>query len=157
MPRRQEGKTSNLSTPQLPLAKEMIDTLDFPSLGTTSTPRPLCLALFSRAEGPILALSNALPGLFCEPHKPPLAKKRPNLGRPKRQRRRCTTTLLTLHLNCAVMPREAEPSINERAFILQALAENIRLDGRAFDTYRQLHLSFGHEYGLADVRLGKTR
>lgn len=55
------------------------------------------------------------------------------------------------------MPREAEPSINERAFILQALQENTRLDGRAFDTYRQLNISFGDEYGVADIRLGKTR
>lgn len=55
------------------------------------------------------------------------------------------------------MPREAEPSINERAFILQALQENVRLDGRAFDAYRQLDVSFGEEYGIADVRLGKTR
>lgn len=55
------------------------------------------------------------------------------------------------------MPREAEPSINERAFIAQALQENIRLDGRALDAYRQLNVSFGEEYGVADVRLGKTR
>lgn len=55
------------------------------------------------------------------------------------------------------MPREAEPSINERTFILQALEENTRLDGRAFDEYRELDVSFGEEYGLADVRLGKTR
>ena len=55
------------------------------------------------------------------------------------------------------MPREAEPSINERAFILQALEENIRLDGRALDAYRDLIISFGDEYGVADVRLGRTR
>ena len=55
------------------------------------------------------------------------------------------------------MPREAEPSINERAFLLQALQENTRLDGRAFDAYRNLDISFGDDYGIADVRLGKTR
>lgn len=55
------------------------------------------------------------------------------------------------------MPREAEPSVNERTFLLQALQENIRLDGRAFDAYRQLDVLFGEEYGVADVRLGKTR
>lgn len=55
------------------------------------------------------------------------------------------------------MPREVEPSINERAFLLQALQENIRLDGRALDAYRQLDISFGDDYGVADVRLGKTR
>lgn len=55
------------------------------------------------------------------------------------------------------MPREAEPSINERTFLLQALQENIRLDGRPLDAYRNLDISFGDEYGVADVRLGKTR
>ena len=55
------------------------------------------------------------------------------------------------------MPREPEPSLNERSFILQALRENIRIDGRSFDTFRDLDLSFGDEYGVADVKLGKTR
>ena len=55
------------------------------------------------------------------------------------------------------MPKEAEPSTNERTFILQALQENIRLDGRSLDAYRQLDISFGEEYGVADVQLGKTR
>lgn len=57
----------------------------------------------------------------------------------------------------AKMPREAEISVNERAFIQQALQENIRLDGRAFDAFRALELTFGDEYGVADVQLGKTR
>jgi hypothetical protein len=57
----------------------------------------------------------------------------------------------------AKMPREAEISVNERAFIQQALQENIRLDGRAFDAFRSLKLTFGDEYGVADVQLGKTR
>ena len=55
------------------------------------------------------------------------------------------------------MPREAEPSINQRTFLLQALQENTRLDGRALDAYRPLDISFGDDYSLADVRLGKTR
>ena len=55
------------------------------------------------------------------------------------------------------MPREAEPSINDRTFLLQALQENIRLDGRALDAYRSLDISFGDDYGVADVHLGKTR
>lgn len=55
------------------------------------------------------------------------------------------------------MPREADPSNNERAFLLQALRENIRLDGRALDAFRPIDLSFGDEYGMADVRMGKTR
>lgn len=55
------------------------------------------------------------------------------------------------------MPREAELSRNERDFIVQALGENVRLDGRKFDAFRDLDLSFGDEYGVADVKLGKTR
>ncbi|WPH02993.1 Exosome complex component rrp45 [Acrodontium crateriforme] len=55
------------------------------------------------------------------------------------------------------MPREADPSTNEQAFLLSALRENIRLDGRALDAYRPISLSFGEDYGTADVRIGKTR
>ncbi|MCJ1316741.1 hypothetical protein MMC15_002062 [Xylographa vitiligo] len=55
------------------------------------------------------------------------------------------------------MPREAEPSLNERAFVLKALRENIRIDGRALDAFRDINVAFGEEYGVADVRLGKTR
>lgn len=55
------------------------------------------------------------------------------------------------------MPREAEPSQNERDFLHQALREDIRLDGRALDAYRDIQVSFGEEYGVADVRMGKTR
>jgi exosome complex component RRP45 len=55
------------------------------------------------------------------------------------------------------MPREAEPSNVERAFILEALRQNIRVDGRAFDQFRPLDLAFGEEYGTATVSLGKTR
>lgn len=55
------------------------------------------------------------------------------------------------------MPREAEISLNEREFIKQALQEQLRLDNRAFDAFRKLELTFGEEYGVADVQLGKTR
>jgi hypothetical protein len=55
------------------------------------------------------------------------------------------------------MPREVEPSLNEKLFFAKALQENIRLDGRAFDQLRALELDFGDEYGVADVGLGKTR
>jgi len=55
------------------------------------------------------------------------------------------------------MPREAEPSNNAKAFLLQALRENVRLDSRALDEFRPIDLSFGDEYGVATVRLGKTR
>lgn len=56
-----------------------------------------------------------------------------------------------------VMPREAEPSLNEKAFVLQALQQNLRLDGREVDQYRPIKLNFGDEYGVVDVELGKTR
>jgi exosome complex component RRP45 len=55
------------------------------------------------------------------------------------------------------MPKELEPSINEKQFVLQALKEGVRLDGRDFDSFRHLELSFGHDFGLADVQLGNTR
>lgn len=55
------------------------------------------------------------------------------------------------------MPREAEPSLNERAFLLEALREDIRLDGRALEAFRDVEILFGEEYGVADVKLGKTR
>ena len=55
------------------------------------------------------------------------------------------------------MPREAEPSLNERAFLLEALGEDIRLDGRALDDFREVEITFSDEYGVADVKLGKTR
>jgi exosome complex component RRP45 len=55
------------------------------------------------------------------------------------------------------MPHEAEPSLNEKQFLLQALQENARIDGRAFDQYRSFELTFGDELGVADLRLGNTR
>lgn len=55
------------------------------------------------------------------------------------------------------MPREAEPSLNEKAFLVQALQEGHRLDGREFEQFRKLELNFGDQYGVADVTLGKTR
>ncbi|KAF8477141.1 ribosomal protein S5 domain 2-type protein [Kalaharituber pfeilii] len=55
------------------------------------------------------------------------------------------------------MPREPEPSINERAFVLEALRQGLRIDGRGLDEFRKVDISFGDEYGVADVKLGKTR
>lgn len=55
------------------------------------------------------------------------------------------------------MPREAEPSINERQFVLEALQQGIRLDGRSLDAIRDLQIDFGDDDGVVDVRLGKTR
>ena len=56
-----------------------------------------------------------------------------------------------------IMPREAELSLNERAFVLEALKEDIRLDGRSLDALRDVEIAFGDEYGTADVKMGKTR
>ena len=55
------------------------------------------------------------------------------------------------------MPREADLSNVERAFILEALGQNVRLDGRAFDQFRKLDLSFEDDYGTCTVQLGKTK
>lgn len=55
------------------------------------------------------------------------------------------------------MPRDLEPSLNEKAFVGQALQDGLRLDGRGFEDYRPISLSLGEEYGVADVRLGSTR
>ncbi|KAL8834833.1 MAG: hypothetical protein Q9170_003575 [Blastenia crenularia] len=55
------------------------------------------------------------------------------------------------------MPREAEPSNNERAFILEALRQNTRFDGRASDAFRDIDLTFGDVDGHVDVQLGNTK
>lgn len=55
------------------------------------------------------------------------------------------------------MPREVGPSLNERQFFQQALKESIRIDNRGFGDFRTLQLEFGDEYGVSDVRIGKTR
>jgi exosome complex component RRP45 len=55
------------------------------------------------------------------------------------------------------MPREVDLSTNEREFILQALQDGLRVDGRDFDRFRPLDLAFGDEYGSVDLRLGKTQ
>jgi exosome complex component RRP45 len=54
------------------------------------------------------------------------------------------------------MPREVEPSLDEKQFILRALQENLRIDGRTFDQFRELDLTFGDEYGVTNIKLGKT-
>ncbi|KAI9927667.1 hypothetical protein ASPWEDRAFT_119483 [Aspergillus wentii DTO 134E9] len=54
------------------------------------------------------------------------------------------------------MNKEAPLSIAERDFILNALREDVRLDGREADQLRPLKVSFGDEYGHVKVQLGKT-
>jgi exosome complex component RRP45 len=55
------------------------------------------------------------------------------------------------------MPREVEISNIERNFILEALEQHVRVDGRSPDQFRSLDLEFGDEYGTVTLRLGKTR
>lgn len=55
------------------------------------------------------------------------------------------------------MSKEAPLSTAERDFILEALQQNVRLDGRAIDELRPLSISFGDEYGHVKVQLGQTR
>lgn len=59
--------------------------------------------------------------------------------------------------SAAKMSKEAQLSVAERDFILEALRENVRLDGRGADQFRPLNLSFGEEYGHVKLQLGKTR
>ncbi|KAF9365388.1 hypothetical protein BGX34_010210 [Mortierella sp. NVP85] len=53
--------------------------------------------------------------------------------------------------------KETEPSTNEREFLLAALKEGARIDGRSFYDFRSLRLSFGADYGNVEVQLGNTR
>ncbi|BFZ53559.1 3'-5'-exoribonuclease [Savitreella phatthalungensis] len=56
------------------------------------------------------------------------------------------------------MPRDIEPSLAEANFLLSALSQGTRLDGRAADAFRDLSLAFtSDEYGVCTVCLGKTR
>ncbi|XP_053317391.1 exosome complex component RRP45 [Spea bombifrons] len=53
--------------------------------------------------------------------------------------------------------RETPLSNCERAFLLQAITEKKRLDGRQTYDYRNIKITFGTEYGCCIVELGKTR
>lgn len=55
------------------------------------------------------------------------------------------------------MPRQADISTVEKAFILQALLKDLRLDGRRVDQFRTVELEFGSQYGTVTITLGKTR
>ncbi|KAJ5628720.1 hypothetical protein N7490_010948 [Penicillium lividum] len=54
------------------------------------------------------------------------------------------------------MSKEAPLSNVEHDFILKAIKEGTRLDGREADQYRPLSITFGEEYGSVKVQLGKT-
>ena len=53
--------------------------------------------------------------------------------------------------------RDLDISTNERTFILQALKEGLRLDGRALDAFRSLDIAFGPDYGSIHLSLGATK
>lgn len=55
------------------------------------------------------------------------------------------------------MGKDIDMSLNEKKFILEALDHHLRLDGREFDIWRHLKITFGDYYGHAEVSLGETR
>lgn len=56
------------------------------------------------------------------------------------------------------MPRELEPSLVEKNFLLEALEQKQRLDQRDFNAFRPVTLSFSpEEFGQATVCLGDTQ
>ena len=55
------------------------------------------------------------------------------------------------------MPREAEPSLSEKTFVTKALEEGLRTDNRKLEDCRPVVLDFGDDFGVADVKFGKTR
>lgn len=54
------------------------------------------------------------------------------------------------------MPRETEPPSIQKEFLVDALAEGKRLDGRLPLEQRPFTLTFGPELGNVECRLGKT-
>lgn len=54
------------------------------------------------------------------------------------------------------MPREIEPPTVQREFLVQALEQGKRLDGRLPLEQRPFELSFGAELGSVECRMGKT-
>lgn len=55
------------------------------------------------------------------------------------------------------MARDIELSNSENKFILEALRQNFRLDGRSFDQFRDVGVNFGQEYGDVTITMGKTK
>lgn len=54
------------------------------------------------------------------------------------------------------MPREIEPPTIQKEFLIEALSEGKRLDGRIPLEQRPIELSFGAQLGSVECRLGKT-
>jgi hypothetical protein len=55
------------------------------------------------------------------------------------------------------MPREIDPPTIQKEFVLAALAEGKRTDGRALLQTRDVEFKFGAELGWVECRLGKTK
>jgi exosome complex component RRP45 len=55
------------------------------------------------------------------------------------------------------MVKDTDPSINENAFLLEALKQGKRVDGREVYDMRSIEITLGNDYGYAEVRLGKTK
>ncbi|QLG70511.1 hypothetical protein HG535_0A04510 [Zygotorulaspora mrakii] len=55
------------------------------------------------------------------------------------------------------MAKDIQISASESKFILEALRQNYRLDGRSFDQFRNVDISFGKEYGDVTVVMGGTK
>lgn len=55
------------------------------------------------------------------------------------------------------MVKANDPSLNEGEFLLEALKQQIRIDGRGIYDVRSIEIKFGAEYGQVEVQLGRTR
>ena len=55
------------------------------------------------------------------------------------------------------MPRPSSPSIPEKEFLVAALQQSLRLDGRSPVALREPLLSFGPELGWVECAMDKTR
>eukprot|EP01130_Rhizamoeba_saxonica_P016527 TRINITY_DN765_c0_g1_i3.p2 TRINITY_DN765_c0_g1~~TRINITY_DN765_c0_g1_i3.p2 ORF type:complete len:377 (-),score=102.55 TRINITY_DN765_c0_g1_i3:2002-3132(-) len=53
--------------------------------------------------------------------------------------------------------RDDPISLNEQQFIKQAIAEQMRIDGRGLYDFRSLKITFGDSFGKVQVQLGRTR
>ncbi|KAI8973572.1 ribosomal protein S5 domain 2-type protein [Mycotypha africana] len=55
------------------------------------------------------------------------------------------------------MVKEIDPSLNEVNFLLEALKDGKRVDGREIYDMRSLEIKLGSDYGFVEVQLGKTK
>ena len=53
--------------------------------------------------------------------------------------------------------KELMLSTLEKEFILKAIAERTRLDGREANTHRDIRVSFGEDHGCCFVNIGETK